>query len=257
MVENGFFCLFPNDATATILQSCCKEPHISILVINSPEEIKRMKECCSTNNLLAHPVEVKIKDKHSLFKRDGTKIDVLRVADEQCVTLKEKLISQFALVSDIYGALQSMHITLDSNCDLLFETRLIFDKCFFSSRVVMTSLKRKADIESLGDIVITRKGNTEFPSVITGGSATFVSTWDHNEDFSKTFVCTISNNKCGTKFTAGPKMHEKQTVRITQCEFPEICGPSEDDTILEIDQISKEFTIAQKGISGFKTIVDI
>ncbi len=39
-MENGFFCLFPDDATAKLLENYCSKPHISILVIENKRNCK-------------------------------------------------------------------------------------------------------------------------------------------------------------------------------------------------------------------------
>jgi hypothetical protein len=111
-----------------------------------------------------------------------------------------------------------------------------------------------------GDVVIRQKmnpiGETSFPIVKSKGSITFQHAIDLSDPPPSVTMC-YTNCKCKGKFTATKKITEEQIIQITNCEFPEICGPFEMGTILEIDDDSKFFANLHRGISGFPIIRNI
>ncbi len=63
------------------------------------------------------------------------------------------------------------------------------------------------------------------------------------------FIRSIINSSCERRFVIGPKVTQKSIVKITNCQFPQIQGPF-DGTVLEIDEISYNFTKERNGITG-------
>jgi len=138
MVENGFFCLFPDDESYAKLALYCKEPHISILVIEDAKEITRMKELIGCR-LEAEPIHVTVLRTHTLHSRAGLEIPVLQITQEECQKMKAFYVTTFELKSDVYGASQDFHVSVDiatNEANELVGETLTFDKCTFSTRMV-------------------------------------------------------------------------------------------------------------------------
>lgn len=137
MIENGFFCLWPDAETSAKLEQYCKEPHISVLVIDDAKEIAHMKQLTG-HRLEGQSIRVIVVGTHTLHTRAGLAIPVLQITQDECKQRKHLYSDVFSLTSDVYGISQEFHISLDSPTDDLIGEVLTFDKCTFSTRMINT-----------------------------------------------------------------------------------------------------------------------
>ena len=62
MVENGFFCLWPDEASTQFLKQIapsCHDSHITILAIDDEKEINRLYSC--PDGKLLQPIKITLK----------------------------------------------------------------------------------------------------------------------------------------------------------------------------------------------------
>ncbi len=142
-IENGFFLLLPDEESRLKLTtSVCKFPHVSILVIDDPKEILKLKNTfvkLDDDDIYEVPFKIEMKLLISGFEdltmRSSKKIKVANFNDNTSLeNLKNTFLKKFNLKSDIYGKKQKFHLSLETEESMgeIFN----FDRCVFSIRNV-------------------------------------------------------------------------------------------------------------------------